>query len=530
MSGRRPTSLWGFAFRAVVMTAAFLVIGLIATPARPVVNVPVDGRLSSLTQFSAPEIINPSRGQYEGLGVPLYPWSDTDEPAWPGTYDVGNRFPWSGIQPDPDHYDFSYIDRQIAEAHAQGERFHFRIMAMCSQGCDERKLHSAVPGWLRSRKGATKKFIKDGETYVVPNWNSDAYLSAAEKLIAALGARYNKDERIEWFEFSGYGDWSENHIGFVAKELGAPGPPPEKSITQLGYYDQYGDQTITKKSITRLVKATLTAFPDTQIVVAAGNPEITRQLLAASPARPIGIRGDCLGAIPPPQYWATDPNSWYVQNDKELVSQVLTRWKFAPVVTEWCSFEPDGTTEYFAKGLKDTVNYHVSMVSSNVAEPPPPNSYDIWARTNKYAGYRFAVTSARVPDKLPVGTDLPITIGWTNFGTAPAYENWEIFYEIFDQAGESVLGVKSGLSLGTIAAEQHYSDTTRDPASATSDDTLLLPTSGLVAGDYTVVAKVVWSQHKPDGFNRVDYPTMELAQTGRDSLGGYPIAEFRLGD
>ena len=26
------------------------------------------------------------------------------------------------------------------------------------------------------------------------------------------------------------------------------------------------------------------------------------------------------------------------------------------------------------------------------------------ARTNKYAGYRFAVTSALLPDKLPVGT------------------------------------------------------------------------------------------------------------------------------
>ena len=88
--------------------------------------------------------------------------------------------------------------------------------------------------------------------------------------------------------------------------------------------------------------------------------------------------------------------------------------------------------------------------------------------------------------------------------------------------------VKSGLLLGTIAAEQNYSDVRQDPASATSDDTFLLPTSGLPAGDYTVVTKVVWNQHKPDGINVVDYPTMELAQEGRDSRGGYPIARFRL--
>ena len=192
---------------------------------------------------------------------------------------------------------------------------------------------------------------------MVPNWNSDAYLTAAEKLIAALGARYNKDERVEWFEFSGYGDWSENHIGFVAKELGAPTPWPEESVAQLGYYDQYHDQAITKSSITRLVDATLSAFPDTRIIVAAGNPEITRQFLAASHAQPVGIRGDCLGVIAPTQYWATDPDSWYVHHDKQLVSDVLARWKSAPVVTEWCNFQPDGMTHYFEKALKDVVNY-----------------------------------------------------------------------------------------------------------------------------------------------------------------------------
>lgn len=515
------------------MTGVFLVIGLIGAPARPVVNVPLDDRLGSLTPYGGPDIINPDvvnplRGQYESLGMGLYPWPGTDHPAWPGTYDVGNRFPWDGIQPGPDEYDFSYIDKKIAEAQAQDQRFHFRIMAMCSQGCGDGTLHNAVPDWLRSRKGATKKFTKDGETYVIPNWNSDAYLSAAEKLIAALGARYNKDERIEWFEFSGYGDWSENHIGFAAKNLGAPGPPPEQSITELGYYDQYGDQAITKKSITRLVNATLRAFPDTQIVVAAGNPEITRQLLAASPTRPVGIRGDCLGAIPPPQYWATDPNSWYVQNDKTLAAQVLTRWKFAPVVAEWCTFQPDGETEFFLKALKDTVDYHVSMVASNVM-PPPPKSYDIWARTNKYAGYRFAVTSSALPESRPAGSDMPITVSWTNFGTAPAYDDWTVFYEIVDQADNPVLEVQSGLSLGAIAAEQNYSDAMADPEAGTADDTLLMPTRELPAGDYTVVTKVVWSQHKPGGINRVDYPTMTLAQDGRNNRGGYPIAHFRLG-
>ena len=62
----------------------------------------------------------------------------------------------------------------------------------------------------------------------------------------------------------------------MAKELGAP-PLARRKRRATRLYDQYHDQAITKSSITRLVDATPSAFPDTRIVVAAGNPEITRQ-------------------------------------------------------------------------------------------------------------------------------------------------------------------------------------------------------------------------------------------------------------
>lgn len=517
----------GFVPRTVSVIAAMLMVTLVVGPFLAVRR-PADIHGGTVIPYSAPEIINPLRGQYQDIGVDLYPTADAGRPPWPGTYDAGDRFLWSDLQPTSgEEFDFSVIDKAIESAHREDERFHFRVMALCSEGCERGKLRSAVPDWLRSREGATSEFVKGDETYVVPNWNSDAYLAAAEKLIAALGARYNKDERVEWYEFSGYGDWSENHVGFVAKELGAPTPWADESVAQLGYYDEYHDQAITKSSIRRLVDATLSAFPDTRIVVAAGNPEITRQFLAASPTLPVGIRGDCLGVIPPAQYWVTDPQSWYVHNDKELVSKVLSRWKSAPVVTEWCNSQPDGMTQYFTTAVKDVVNYHVSLVASNVLAPQP-GVYDMWQRANKYAGFRYAVTSAVLPEHTAVGADVPITLRWTNFGTAPSYDDWEIWYQVLDHEGTTVVEVKSGLLLRTLAAEQDYSDASRDPAAATSDDAFVLPTSGLPAGDYTVTAKVVWSEHKPGGINVVDYPTMELAQSGRDSRGGYQVARFQL--
>ena len=62
----------------------------------------------------------------------------------------------------------------------------------------------------------------------------------------------------------------------------------------------------------------------------------------------------------------------------------------------------------------------------------------MWARTNKYAGYRYAVTSATVPASAPPGSALRITVRWTNFGTAPSYDNWQVSYEVRNDANNVV--------------------------------------------------------------------------------------------
>jgi hypothetical protein len=491
---------------------------------------------AAVTPFSATDLVNPKRGQYQDIGIPLYPQpAASSYPPWPGTDDAGDRFLWLQIQPgSADTYDFTPIDNEIAAAHAHNQRFHFRIMAFASNAAIGDTV-TGVPEWLHARPGATTDYYSGGKKYVVPNWNSDAYLTPLEHLIAALGARYDHDERVEWFEFSGYGDWSENHIGFIAEDLGAPGPSGDNSIAQLGYYSQLDDQSITKASITRLVNATLAAFPDTQIVVGDDNFEITRQFLAASLKRPVGIRADCLGVYPPPQVWATAPDSWYVQHHDPVIATLLARWHTAPVVTEWCNFQPDGATAFFQQAIKDTVNYHVSLVGSNVSLvagtggfAPSADTYAIWARTNKYAGYRYAVTSATVPASATSGSTLPTTVHWTNFGTAPSYDNWRVVYELRDSHNTVVTTVQSALRLSDIAAEQNYSDTAQEPASAARADRFPLSTSGLPAGNYKLVAKVVWNEHKPYGINTVNYPPMTLAQGGRDSDGGYPIGSIQL--
>ena len=102
---------------------------------------------------------------------------------------------------------------------------------------------------------------------------------------------------------------------------------------------------------------------------------------------------------------------------------------------------------YFQQAIKDAVNYHVSLVASNVVAPPP-DMYEMWARTNKYAGYRYAVTSATVPASAPAGSALRITVRWTNFGAAPSYDNWQVGYEVRD-AADNVVGDRAVWAIAT---------------------------------------------------------------------------------
>ena len=119
-------------------------------------------------------------------------------------------------------------------------------------------------------------------------------------------------------------------------------------------------------------------------------------------------------------------------------------------------------------------------------------------------------------------------VRWTNFGIAPTYDKWQITYEIRNASNAVVATVASALPLTSLAAAQNYTDLTAAPASQSVVDYVSLSTQGLPAGNYTVLAKVAWNEHKSGATHVVNYAPMNLAQAGRDSSGAYPITSFRL--
>ena len=517
---------------------------------------PLSAMVSPAIPPSVQDISNPLRGQYEDLLIPLFPQGNPAQqryPAWPASYDASMRVSWRQLQPvdprtlppdapDDRKFDFSVIDDALTKLGNRNMRLTLRVLAYnsCCNDSYPNNTNIAMPDWMRSASTSytsPPNSPTPGVIQVVPNWNDPGYLKAFGELLAALGRRYDRDERLSVFEFSGYGDFSENHIAYLRDDLGAPGPGPDESVAKLGYYSQFKDQSITADSIRQLVAANVNAFPHTQVVVTPQNPEIVKQLLADDVTKklsaPVGVRSDCLGVQAPLPAWAESSESHYVKQNDPLVNALKQRMTTALVMSEWCGL-PSGTDpqSYYEKGLHDVIRYHVSMTSSvNFADRDStsamdPKLYLLWAQANAAAGYQYSV-EAKPGSQSQDGKTAAISAVWTNYGSAAASERWSPGYKLVDFSGAVVRTMPATVNLKTLVHDDS-SQSREDPVPASATDTVRIDLTGLAPGHYTVRASVDWQQHKPDASHVVNYAPMALARDGRDGSGMYPIATLDI--
>jgi hypothetical protein len=518
------------------------------------------GPLSAMVSPAIPpmvqELSNPLRGQYEYLLNPLFPQGNPDQqryPSWPASYDASLRVSWRQLQPTDPHtlpadapddrkFDFSAIDDALTKLASRNMRLTLRVYAYssCCNDSYPDNTNIAIPDWMRSAAtpyAGPPNGPAPGVAQVVPNWNNSSYLNAFGQLLAALGRRYDGDERLSVFEFSGYGDFSGNDITYLRDVLGAPGPSSDDSVGMLGYYSQFRDQSITIASIRQLVAANVNAFPHTQLVVAPQNPEIVRELLADDVTKklsaPVGIRSDCLGVQAPLPVWAESNDSHYVRSDDALVNAIKQRLTSALVISEWCQLPP-GTDPraYYEKGLHEVIRYHVSMTSStkfpdrDSNSAMDPNLYLLWARANAFAGYRYSV-EARPGSQSIQGKVASISVVWTNYGSAAATEQWSPSYKLVDFSGAVVRNLPATVNLKTLVHDES-SQSREEAVPAPSAESVHVDLSGLAPGHYTLRASVDWQQHKPGASHVVNYAPMALARDGRDGSGLYPIATLDI--
>jgi hypothetical protein len=533
---RRPSLPGGWTARVLAVLVVLGLVALVDTDGRQPDGDGAGTATGRVLPYSAPDVVNPMRGQFENILTRLFPQSNQAQaalPDWPGTRDAAIRLTWRSLQPvdpatlpadapDDQRFDFAYLDRTLAEYDARGLRVALRITTYdsCCDPSPPGGVNLAVPDWVASTAGAVERYERDGVTQVIPAWNDPGYLDAFDQLLAALGRRYDADERLAVFEMSGYGDFGENVLPVLRDDLGRPGPSGDQSEAQLGYYSQYEDQFITAASATRLVAANLRAFPRTQMVAAPGNAFIVKLLMRDSEAlagiaHPVGVRSDCLGVFDTLPTWAIDEGSEYVRRDDPILAVLRQRLVEAPVLTEWCQLPADvSSREYYRRGLESVVARHVSMTSSSgfadtlSDRAMDPADYRLWRRANVYAGYRYDASADVTVD----GGGVVADVTWTNRGVSSTHERWAVGYQLRDASGRVVATTGSGLDLRDVDTSQDGA--TSVPLRATASDSVRFDRPA-GTGRFTLTTTVAWAEHKADATTTVDYEPMRLAMRGR---------------
>jgi len=438
-------------------SAVLLVAPLAALPATAATS-PATTTFSKSKLNPGNDLGNPLRGQYRWMGYT----SQVNGWATPDVY-YRDQVYWGRLERTPGAYDFSYIDAGLKAAGDTKGKFGFRVMSYCP-GCwmeyrtDKVSFPDVAPAYLPKQA--------DGKT---PDWNSEAFLSGFERLMAALGARYANDPRLGYVDVGGYGKYGE-------------------------WWVDKGATRITDANGLRMVRAVATAFPTKHVLINTMTT-IDFTLAALKVAPNVGIRTDSLGA----------PGMYSMVTDR-VDTRLTSVWKTRPFFAEWA------TTGDPAAGASQVRSYHVSTTSSHNMRL----SYDTMTSSQQSAykdamrtsGYRYYVSKVTV-GKLLRGKSASVTATISNVGVAPTYDGWSVQLWLIDSAGRKVFAKQLSGDLRTLL-----------PGSRTTTTTFTVPTS-LPRGTYTAAIAVV---------DRLKYSSpMFLADYGRRADGSYTLGSVVTG-
>ncbi len=466
-----------------------------------------DSRFAGMTRLTPkPNLkgaINPSTGQYL-----WFPDGHPDGVLNGATVkDSYVRYTWRQLESTQGEYDFSQIDKELANAKARGGKFSFRVMAVC-EGCEGNSLPDDV-----NALSSTRSVDARGSSLRVPDWNDPAFLGRWESLMAALGDRYRDDQRLGMVDVGGYGNWGEGHNW--PYEASYPGPR--------------GQTEASVESMTRIAMAVVNAFPDKFVSInppfmrvdgefsADNSWQVLKQVLQSSDK--VGLRNDCLGGGSV-QESALDlmnqAQEKAVAEGIEVKNRPLDRWRIAPVVTEWCNnITPGESDGSFAQGNKQVGELHVSRLSNgnfagDISEHSP-SERAAFANATEKAGYKLALASAvvkAVPDTDHSGT-IQVNATWVNKGVAPTYQPWQVTYLVRDSSGAVVAEQKSNLQLNELIG-----------GGSAQRDTVTLTAKTKLKGKLSLHVLV----KDPTGY----YAPMRLAAGVRADDGSYLLGNFKL--
>jgi hypothetical protein len=329
------------------------------------------------------------------------PYTDAGEIHQPYSM-VFQYVPWSELEPSSGDYRFDAWEKSWNVDAADGKHIIFRVYI------DYPSLPSGLPKWLR-RAGVKETPYKEHGGGASPNYNDPKMVVAMERLIDALGQRYNKRPRVAFIQMGLLGFWGEWHT-WPRDEMYAS-PQTER----------------------RIIDAYRKAFPDKSLMVRYARDYAGQQDW-------IGFHDDMFPED-------TDNGKDWSFLSGLRASDRIGNWKNAVVGGEMV---PNKAKRWLGQDYETTRTMleraHFSWVGPYC--PPLERSSDEEFRHRSQAlvrkmGYEFQLTELRHTGVAKANGPIDISLTGQNNGVAPFYYPWSVEWALIDSAGKVVTTQKT---------------------------------------------------------------------------------------
>jgi len=415
------------------------------------------------------------------------------------------RWLWKDIEPVRGQIDFAMIDNAIQSAALLGETLGFRIEAVVEGD-------TGIPDWMMAPPYCVYGEWRDGT--FLPDYRDEVFQTELQRLMNALGARYNGHPGVDHVDIGVVGCWGEwNTACFASAETFCD---IFKPATETDYQALLG-------SFQGIIDAHLDAFPDTPVVTLGVEQGLLNDAMVYAVEHGSGWRVDCWGD------WGIWGSAWNHQEDlyPAMIANATALypgfgeiWRRSPIQLEvcgtmpqwhdtygWTATPPDGNVY---KTFQWSLQQHASVLNAKRTEIPADYrpQLDELLRAN---GYRLRLERLNHPSSVEAGGALTLYARWENAGTAPMYIQRPLAYRL-----------RSGVSQAVFESSADVRDWV--PGERDVVDTVTVP-ADLSPGVYSIDAAIL---NRPGTAPSIDLPPIRLAFSGRMADGWYPVSQLTV--
>jgi hypothetical protein len=380
------------------------------------------------------------------------------------------RWTWGDLEPAEGQYAFDMIDGWLKRCREANQALAFRVM-LSWPGHE-----GTIPQWLID-KGIRYTYSacpEEGAHYEV-DLEEPVVKEYHEKLIRALGERYDGHPDLALVDIGSVGLWGEWH-NYCDPDL-MPGDATRKEIIDLYY----------------------SAFPNTPLTALVDDrPNV---VYANSKGRS-AWRGDCWGNGPGPGVgWNHHEDSYW-----PMVEMMPDGWKEGTVTLEPCGTFGSYPTPP-ADVVDDAIAWHATFVQ-NKSHSIPSNWLPDIERLVKKLGFRLTIRSVTYNKMTSPGKTLDVKMIWENLGIAPPYRDHRIAFRLKNINSEYTALIVTDTSIkGWLPGEKSVEINYDIPGE-------------IDPGDYTLEMGVV--------FHSAPDHVIPVANNGRTDDGWYGLGKITL--